>query len=555
MRRSSTRKTGQSNSAASVNSSATDLFRSGCLSFEMISKEMEGISGRIVSSSKATSKELERIDQLFYSYANRSSNLIEHPSWARNVSLMVSSFKHQLLIDSEFHDVLWPNHVWKIDKRYIFIFLEHCFALCCALVALKMKGKFLKVGCKGVMEWLGDLERAVDLNCFLMRYWGYMLDPTLDVGNSMVVSDLNGEFWAVNETTTWKSNLGWVRLLVIVLELFRKGNEWFSQQQRVGCKIAYSWGLVVQMVGCCCSPEGIEVLCSDVEVDHTDVRILMLAWKMKAEKQGYFTLERGCKIPCKTILVGALNSPGSPASEDYLKTLATSDGLGVQTRPLCYHLDSKLKSVLDIEEFLKLSRSQKYSYWEKSLVNGGDVLPSIHVHFTVLWEDQKATSNVEPCHMGSGRSVGHWPGWQIEEEWRRGLKALRTDTVSKLKKALPELEKEVRRPSNFVDFYSYAFRYCLTVFSLRGETKSIDIESICELLDLVLGSQFQAQVDSFVEYLKTQNDYKVINMDQWMGFFRFCNEISFPDLRNYDPELAWPLILDNFVEWRRAKHS
>lgn len=27
---------------------------------------------------------------------------------------MVSSFKHQLLIDSEFHDVLWPNHVWKI---------------------------------------------------------------------------------------------------------------------------------------------------------------------------------------------------------------------------------------------------------------------------------------------------------------------------------------------------------------------------------------------------------------------------------------------------------
>lgn len=85
-------------------------------------------------------------------------------------------------------------------------------------------------------------------------------------------------------------------------------------------------------------PEGIETLCSDMEVDHTDVRILMLAWKMKAEKQGYFTLE----------------------------------------------------------------------------------------------------------------------------EWRRGLKALRVDTVSKLKKALPELEKEVRRPSNFVDFYSYSFRYCLT---------------------------------------------------------------------------------------------
>ncbi|MED6186320.1 hypothetical protein PIB30_065549 [Stylosanthes scabra] len=174
-------------------------------------------------------------------------------------------------------------------------------------------------------------------------------------------------------------------------------------------------------------PEGIETLCADMEVDHTDVRILMLAWKMKADEQGYFTLD----------------------------------------------------------------------------------------------------------------------------EWRRGLKALRADTVSKLKKALPDLEKEVRRPSNFADFYSYAFQYCLT----EEKQKSIDIESICQLLTLVLSSTFPTQVNLFVEYLKTQDDYKVINMDQWMGFFRFCNEISFPALDNYDPELAWPLILDNFVEWLRENQK
>ncbi|ONK70412.1 uncharacterized protein A4U43_C05F33440 [Asparagus officinalis] len=171
-------------------------------------------------------------------------------------------------------------------------------------------------------------------------------------------------------------------------------------------------------------PEGIESFCSDVEVDHTDVRILMLAWKMKAEKQGYFTLE----------------------------------------------------------------------------------------------------------------------------EWRRGLKALRADTIAKLKKALPELEKEVSRPQNFLDFYSYSFRYCLT----EDKQKSIDIESACELLDLVLGFQFRPQVGKLVEYLKSQHEYKVINMDQWMSFLRFCNEISFPSLDNYDEELAWPLILDNFVDWMRA---
>ncbi|KAJ6958296.1 DCN1-like protein 4 [Populus alba x Populus x berolinensis] len=175
------------------------------------------------------------------------------------------------------------------------------------------------------------------------------------------------------------------------------------------------------------SPEGIEALCSDMNVEHTDVRILMFAWKLKAQRQGYFT----------------------------------------------------------------------------------------------------------------------------RDEWRSGMKALKVDSLSKLKKGLPELEKEVNTPENFQDFYSYAFRYCLT----EEKQKTVDIESVCELLNLVLGSQFQSKVDLLIEYLKIQSDYKAINLDQWMGFLRFCKEISFPDLENYDADLAWPLILDNFVDWMKEKLS
>ncbi|CAA7407279.1 unnamed protein product [Spirodela intermedia] len=172
-------------------------------------------------------------------------------------------------------------------------------------------------------------------------------------------------------------------------------------------------------------PEGIESLCSDVGVEHTDIRMLMLAWKLRAERQGYFTLE----------------------------------------------------------------------------------------------------------------------------EWRGGLKALRSDSIGKLKKALTELEKEVRSPENFSDFYSYAFRYCLT----EDKQRSIDIESTCELLDLILGPIYRPQIGKLTEFLKGQSDYKVINMDQWMGFLRFCKEINFPSVDNYDPALAWPLILDNFVEWMQQQ--
>lgn len=172
-------------------------------------------------------------------------------------------------------------------------------------------------------------------------------------------------------------------------------------------------------------PEGIEALCSDLGVAHTDVRMLLLAWKLNAGKQGYFT----------------------------------------------------------------------------------------------------------------------------EDEWQRGLKEIRADTIKKLKTRLSELVKEIREPRKFEDFYLYAFQYCLT----EDKQKCVDIDTACVLLDIVIGSQFRVQVDSFSEYLKIQNEYKVINLDQWKGFHRFCNEISFPDLQNYDSSQAWPLIFDNFVEWLEEK--
>ncbi|KAJ4709644.1 Defective in cullin neddylation protein [Melia azedarach] len=141
-------------------------------------------------------------------------------------------------------------------------------------------------------------------------------------------------------------------------------------------------------------------------------------------------------------------------------------------------------------------------------------------------------------------------GYFTKDEWQTGLKTLQVDTLSKLKKAVSELEKEASTQLNFADFYSFAFRYHLT----EEKQKSIDIETICELLNVVLASQYRRQVDLLIDYLKIQNNYKVINKDQWVNFLRFCNEISFPDLENYDETQAWPLILDNFVEWLRENH-
>ncbi|KAI9192251.1 hypothetical protein LWI28_020044 [Acer negundo] len=119
----------------------------------------------------------------------------------------------------------------------------------------------------------------------------------------------------------------------------------------------------------------------------------------------------------------------------------------------------------------------------------------------------------------------------------------------KLKAAKMGYFTQVNSPSNFLEFYSFAFRYHLT----EERQKNVDMETSCELLNLILGSEYRSQVDLLIDYLKVQSDFKVINLDQWVGFLRFFKEVSFSDLENYDDTQAWPTILDNFIEWLKEK--
>ncbi|XP_048594121.1 uncharacterized protein LOC106387573 isoform X2 [Brassica napus] len=409
-------------------------------------------------------------------------------------------------------------------------------------------------------------------------------------------------------------------------------------------------------------PEGIELLCSDLDVSRTDIRFLMLAWKMKAEKQGYYTQEewtRGLVAlgadtldKLKKALPGLEKEVRTPLdfadfyAYAFRYSLTEEEEKSVDIETICQLLDMVMGSTFRPQvdyfvDYLKIQNDYKVitmdqwmgfyrfcneiSFPEMTEYNPGLAWPLLLNNFVewirerqalksltcvrcvvvhrrrkqvnrtlisitsstmatriditnvrlekivdVFYKYTNTSSNlIDPQGielLSSDLDVSHtdvrilmlaWKmkaekqGYFTQEEWTRGLMALRADTLSKLKNALPELEKEVRRPSNFADFYAYAFTYSLT----EEKQESIDIETICQLLDTVMGSTFRPQVDYFVEYLKIQNDYKVINMDQWMGFYRFCNEISFPEMTEYNPELAWPLVLNNFVEWIREKQA
>ncbi|RVW43706.1 DCN1-like protein 5 [Vitis vinifera] len=144
-------------------------------------------------------------------------------------------------------------------------------------------------------------------------------------------------------------------------------------------------------------------------------------------------------------------------------------------------------------------------------------------------------------------------GFITQDEWRRGLKALEANSLEKLQRALPALEREVMRPSNFKDFYAFAFRYSLTgkrAAEDAGHWQHLSIDEDSSRFPVPPSGGFLHPVSTANIYVTASLDakeYKVLTFDQWMGFYQFCNEISFPDLNNYDDQLAWPLVLDSFV--------
>ena len=48
-------------------------------------------------------------------------------------------------------------------------------------------------------------------------------------------------------------------------------------------------------------------------------------------------------------------------------------------------------------------------------------------------------------------------------------------------------------------------------------------------------------------------EYKKVNRDQWNNFLRFSREVR-TDLSNSGDNPAWPLLLDNFVDWYQQHH-
>ncbi|KAI7858959.1 DCN1, defective in cullin neddylation 1, domain-containing 4 [Circinella umbellata] len=129
-----------------------------------------------------------------------------------------------------------------------------------------------------------------------------------------------------------------------------------------------------------------------------------------------------------------------------------------------------------------------------------------------------------------------------------GMNALGVDSIDKLKQKRNDLEAVVHNSDEMKDVYRYTFGY-----AKNKDQKCMDIDVACVLWTMMMGQQFPI-VEDFIQFLQEKKPVKVINRDQWQSFLEFVLTVS-NDLSDYDEMSAWPVLLDEFVEWKREQQQ
>lgn len=138
-------------------------------------------------------------------------------------------------------------------------------------------------------------------------------------------------------------------------------------------------------------------------------------------------------------------------------------------------------------------------------------------------------------------------GFFSQIEWLKGLTELQCDSPQKVQSKLDYLQNLLSDVNTFKSIYRYAYD-----FARDKDQRSMDIETAKAMLQLLLGKHWKLY-PQFAKFLD-QSKYKVINKDQWCNILEFSRTINF-DLSNYDIDGAWPVMLDEFVEWMRSQSS
>ncbi|PAV70232.1 hypothetical protein WR25_18574 [Diploscapter pachys] len=130
-----------------------------------------------------------------------------------------------------------------------------------------------------------------------------------------------------------------------------------------------------------------------------------------------------------------------------------------------------------------------------------------------------------------------------QEEWLNGLTALGVDSIDALRNKLDTLDEKLDSDqAAFKEVYNFTFGYGKQV-----SQRNMDMDTAIAYWQILFKGNF-LRLSTWEEFLKNENSGRAISRDTWQLLADFHFSIL-PDLSNYDKDSAWPVLLDQFVDY------
>lgn len=133
------------------------------------------------------------------------------------------------------------------------------------------------------------------------------------------------------------------------------------------------------------------------------------------------------------------------------------------------------------------------------------------------------------------------------EEWTRGMTEMGVDSIEGLRSIFGELRLELDDPAAFRSYYVWCFGFCKEPnFGVR----TLPTEVAMQMWELTLDSRFP-RLALWGEFLANQK-VRAVTKDVWDMLYEFATGVD-ENLSDYDEDGAWPVLIDEFVDFLRER--
>eukprot|EP00929_Paragymnodinium_shiwhaense_P121514 TRINITY_DN93780_c0_g1_i1.p1 TRINITY_DN93780_c0_g1~~TRINITY_DN93780_c0_g1_i1.p1 ORF type:complete len:309 (-),score=70.93 TRINITY_DN93780_c0_g1_i1:118-1044(-) len=168
--------------------------------------------------------------------------------------------------------------------------------------------------------------------------------------------------------------------------------------------------------------------------------------------------------------------------------------------------------------------------------------------FLALFQDISVDPATDVAALAlSAACIAQEMGVFRRREFICGCAALQVNSVEDLRAKMPELRENVMNGKTLPEVYQYTFGV-----ALEPPSKVLPVDQAVGYWELLLHQWPLNQ--SFCEWAIGSMKGKAVNRDMWMMVLKLATEVP-ADLSTYDDNPAWPVALDEFVEYYRGQKA